>query len=80
MSKPSCDLLNSYEHDYNENVALLKEIINDADPAAKFEKNQFALENASKLLKQMEVEAMNFLEDDSIRKRVSKCFLAPGSA
>ena len=41
------------------------------DPATKLSQNSFALENANKLLKQMEVEAMNFIEDDQVRKRVS---------
>ena len=65
------DLLASYEHDFKDCVKLLEEIIDDADPASKLDKNSFALENANKLLKQMEVEAMNFMEDDSVRKRVS---------
>ena len=66
------DLLASYEHDFKDCVKLLEEIIDDADPASKLDKNSFALENANKLLKQMEVEAMNFMEDDSVRKRVSE--------
>ena len=64
-------MLASYEHDFKDCVKLLEEIIDDADPASKLDKNSFALENANKLLKQMEVEAMNFMEDDSVRKRVS---------
>ena len=64
-------MLASYEHDFKDCVKLLEEIIGDGDPASKLDKNSFALENANKLLKQMEVEAMNFMEDDSVRKRVS---------
>ena len=67
----SSDLLQSYEHDFKDCCKHLQEIIDDANPGAKLEKNQYAFDNASKLLKQMEVEAMNFMEDDSIRKRVS---------
>ena len=54
----------------------MEEIIDDVDPASKLDKNSFALENANKLLKQMEVEAMNFMEDDNVRKRVSATFMA----
>ena len=70
----SSDLLQSYEHDFKDCCKHLQEIIDDANPGAKLEKNQYAFDNASKLLKQMEVEAMNFMEDDSIRKRVSSLF------
>ena len=70
----SSDLLQSYEHDFKDCCKHLQEIIDDANPGAKLEKNQYAFDNASKLLKQMEVEAMNFMEDDSIRKRVSFLF------
>jgi hypothetical protein len=70
MVKASNDLLASYEHDFNDCVKLLNSIIDDADPAVRLDKNQFALDNAGQLLKQMEVEAMNFMEDDSVRRRV----------
>ena len=65
------DLLASYEHDFKDCVTLLNDIINDVDPASKLNQNSFALENANKLLKQMEVEAMNFISDDKVRNRVS---------
>ena len=65
------DLLASYEHDFKDCVTLLNEIISDVDPATKLSQNSFALENANKLLKQMEVEAMNFMNDDKVRNRVS---------
>ena len=71
MAKQTSDLLASYEHDFKDCVTLLDSIISDAAPAAKLAQNQFALENAQKLLKQMEVEAMSFMDNDSIRKRVS---------
>ena len=44
-------MLASYEHDFKDCVKLLEEIIDDADPASKLDKNSFALENANKLLK-----------------------------
>jgi len=66
------DLLASYEHDFKDCVTLLNDIINDVDPASKLNQNSFALENANKLLKQMEVEAMNFISDDKVRNRMSK--------
>ena len=78
MVHQNSDLLASYEKDFKECVALLNEIIDDADPACMLEKNSFALDNASLLLKQMEVEAMNFMDDDSIRKRVSRRRLVNG--
>ena len=65
------DLLASYEHDFKDCVTLLNDIISDVDPATKLSQNSFALENANKLLKQMEVEAMNFISDDKVRNRVS---------
>ena len=65
------DLLASYEHDFKDCVTLLNDIISDVDPATKLSQNSFALENANKLLKQMEVEAMNFIADDKVRNRVS---------
>ena len=68
-------MLASYEHDFKECMELLKSIIEDDDPVTKLARNQFALDNASKLLKQMEVESMNFMEDDSVRKRVSLWFV-----
>ena len=71
MAKQNSDLLASYEHDFTEHVGLLRQITSDPDPVSMLEKNQFALENAQKLLKQMEVEAMNFMDDDDVRKRVS---------
>ena len=71
MVQADNDLLASYEHDFKECVELLNAIIEDINPATKLDKNQFALDNASKLLKQMDVEAMNFMEDDSVRRRVS---------
>ena len=71
MAKQNSDLLASYEHDFTEHMTLLKQIAEDSDPVSMLEKNQFALENAQKLLKQMEVEAMNFMDDDDVRKRVS---------
>ena len=64
-------MLASYEHDFKDCVKLLQDIIDDADPVSKLDKNSFAMENANKLLKQMEVEAMNFMDDDSVRRRVS---------
>ena len=77
----------SYERDFKECVTLLTSIVEDGDPVGMFEKNRFALDNANKLLKQMEVEAMNFMDDDSIRKRVSfsssrlhLCALTPSSS
>ena len=71
MAKENIDLLASYEHDFKDCVKLLTSIIADADPVSSLARNQFALENAQKLLKQMEVEAMNYIDDDSVRKRVS---------
>ena len=71
MVSNNSDLLASYEKDFKECVSLLKEIVEDVDPASRLDKNSFALDNANKLLKQMEVEAMNFMEDDSVRRRVS---------
>ena len=71
MVSNNSDLLASYEKDFKECISLLKEIVDDVDPASRLDKNSFALDNANKLLKQMEVEAMNFMEDDSVRKRVS---------
>ena len=35
------------------------------------EKNHFALDNAQQLLKQMEVEATDYMTDDNVRRRVS---------
>lgn len=64
-------MLASYEHDFTEHINLLREITDDSDPASMLEKNKFAMDNAQKLLKQMEVEAMNFMDDDNVRKRVS---------
>ena len=64
-------MLASYEHDFTDCIALLREITDDSDPASMLEKNKFAMDNAQKLLKQMEVEAMNFMDDDNVRKRVS---------
>ena len=72
-------MLASYEHDFKDHVKLLQEIIDDADPASRLDKNSFALENAQKLLKQMEVEAMNFMEDDTVRRRVSNQLLSWGN-
>ena len=71
------DLLASYEHDFKDCVTLLNDIISDVDPASKLSQNSFALENANKLLKQMEVEAMNFIADDKVRNRVSIVCLLP---
>ena len=71
MVQSNIELLNSYEHDLKEHITLLKSITDDANPASQLDKNQFALENATKLLKQMEVEAMNHMENDDVRKRVS---------
>ena len=51
MVQLNSDLLASYEHDFKDCVKLLQSIIDDADPASKLDKNSFALENASKLLK-----------------------------
>ena len=44
------------------------------------EKNHFALDNAQQLLKQMEVEATDYMTDDNVRRRVSNlcapwCFI-----
>lgn len=64
-------MLASYEHDFTDCITLLREITDDSDPASMLEKNKFAMDNAQKLLKQMEVEAMNFMDDDNVRKRVS---------
>jgi len=47
MVKANNDLLASYENDFNECVKLLNSIVDDADPAIKLEKNQFALDDAS---------------------------------
>ena len=64
-------MLASYEHDFTDCIKLLREITDDEDPVSMLEKNKFAMDNAQKLLKQMEVEAMNFMDDDDVRKRVS---------
>lgn len=45
------DLLASYEHDFRDCIKLLTSIIESSDPASMLEKNQFALDNAQKLLK-----------------------------
>ena len=36
------------------------------------EKNKFVLKDTEQLLKQIDVEAMNFMGDDVIRKRITK--------
>ena len=64
-------MLASYEHDFKDCVELLNRITEDSDPISMLEKNQFALDNAQKLLKQMEVEATAFMADDNVRRRVS---------
>ena len=66
------DLLQSYEKDFNDCMDLLRKVLDDADPAAMIEKNQYALDDAGQLLKQIDIEAMNFMGDDAVRKRISK--------
>ena len=66
------DLLHSYEKDFNDCLNLLKKVVEDPEPAAMIEKNQYALDDAAQLLKQIDIEAMNFMGDDSVRKRINK--------
>ena len=66
------DLLQSYEKDFNDCMDLLRKVLDDTDPAAMIEKNQYALDDAGQLLKQIDIEAMNFMGDDAVRKRISK--------
>ena len=66
------DLLNSYEKDFTDCMNLLTKVVEDSDPMSLIEKNQFALEDAGQLLKQIDIEAMNFMGDDAVRKRISK--------
>ena len=72
MVMTQTDLLNSYEKDFTDCLNLLRKVIEDDDPMSLIEKNQFALEDAGQLIKQIDVEAMNFMGDDVVRKRISK--------
>ena len=64
------DLLQSYERDFDQCMAMLTKIVHAEEPYDA-KRTSFVFEDAQKLLKQMEVEAMNFASDDAIRKQVS---------
>ena len=53
------DLLQSYERDFDQVLILLNKIVTDEETYDS-QRTTFALSDAQNLLKQMEVEAMNF--------------------
>ena len=70
MVMTQSDLLNSYEKDFADCMVILSQAVEDSDPM--IEKNKFVLKDTEQLLKQIDVEAMNFMGDDVIRKRITK--------
>ena len=60
------ELLASYEKDLVDCLALLTSVLEADDKFSMLDKNQFALDNARDLLKQMEIEAMNFMDDSQV--------------
>ena len=61
------DLLQSYERDFDQVLILLNKIVTDEETYDS-QRTTFALSDAQNLLKQMEVEAMNFAQNDKVRK------------
>ena len=61
------ELLNSYERDFDQVLTLLNKIVS-SEETYESDRTKFALSDAQNLLKQMEVEAMNFAQNDQVRK------------
>lgn len=63
------ELLVSYESDFQHNMEFIEKLCS-GTPAEATALDQ-AFSECQRLIKQIEVEGMNYIEDDSIRKRVS---------
>ena len=61
------DLLQSYERDFDQCMTMLNKIITNEEPYDADSTSQF-FDDSKKLLKQMEVEALNFSDDTQIQK------------
>jgi len=75
------DVLQSYENDFKQSMQCLEKMIARCSIESNFDQislkdydstqTDHYYEETQKYLKQIEVEAMNFMNDDAIRRRVS---------